>query len=171
MIRVLVNGALGRMGGEVCKKVFAEPDLELVGAVDIKEGTIALGEGVPVSTDLVAAIEATKPQVVVDFTRPDVVMDNLRKMLPLGVHAVVGTTGFKDADLQEVDALARANNTSLLIAPNEIASVTKRFIRLSSLSTSDMSIACLSLSISIRSRRYFGAVLFSEAALNCLKAS
>lgn len=118
MIRVLVNGALGRMGGEVCKKVFAEPDLELVGAVDIKEGTIALGEGVPVSTDLVAAIEATKPQVVVDFTRPDVVMDNLRKMLPLGVHAVVGTTGFKDADLQEVDALARANNTSLLIAPN-----------------------------------------------------
>ena len=38
MIRVLVNGALGRMGGEVCKKVFAEPDLELVGAVDIKEG-------------------------------------------------------------------------------------------------------------------------------------
>ena len=66
MIRVLVNGALGRMGGEVCKKVFAEPDLELVGAVDIKEGTIALGEGVPVSTDLVAAIEATKPQVVVE---------------------------------------------------------------------------------------------------------
>ena len=118
MIRVLVNGALGRMGGEVCKKVFAEPDLELVGAVDIKEGTIALGEGVPVSTDLVAAIEATKPQVVVDFTRPDVVMGNLRKMLPLGVHAVVGTTGFKDADLKEVDALARANNTSLLIAPN-----------------------------------------------------
>ena len=49
MIRVLVNGALGRMGGEVCKKVFAEPDLELVGAVDIKEGTIALGEGVKVS--------------------------------------------------------------------------------------------------------------------------
>ena len=86
MIRVLVNGALGRMGGEVCKKVFAEPDLELVGAVDIKEGTIALGEGVPVSTDLVAAIEATKPQVVVDFTRPDVVMGNLRKMLPLGGH-------------------------------------------------------------------------------------
>ena len=43
MIRVLVNGALGRMGGEVCKKVFAEPDLELVGAVDIKEGTIGHG--------------------------------------------------------------------------------------------------------------------------------
>ena len=37
MIRVLVNGALGRMGSEVCKKVYSEADLELVGAVDIKE--------------------------------------------------------------------------------------------------------------------------------------
>lgn len=118
MIRVLVNGALGRMGSEVCKKVYSEADLELVGAVDIKEGTVQLGDGVKVTTDLVAAIEAAKPDVVVDFTRPDVVMGNLRKMLPLGVHAVVGTTGFSDADLKEVDELARKHNTSLLIAPN-----------------------------------------------------
>ena len=118
MIRVLVNGALGRMGSEVCKKVYSEADLELVGAVDIKEGTVQLGDGVKVMTDLVAAIEAAKPDVVVDFTRPDVVMGNLRKMLPLGVHAVVGTTGFSDADLKEVDELARKHNTSLLIAPN-----------------------------------------------------
>lgn len=118
MIRVLVNGALGRMGSEVCKKVYSEADLELVGAVDIKEGTVPLGDGVKVTTDLVAAIEAAKPDVVVDFTRPDVVMGNLRKMLPLGVHAVVGTTGFSDADLKEVDELARKHNTSLLIAPN-----------------------------------------------------
>ena len=46
MIRVLVNGALGRMGSEVCKKVYSEADLELVGAVDIKEGTVPLGDGV-----------------------------------------------------------------------------------------------------------------------------
>lgn len=118
MIRVLVNGALGRMGSEVCKKVYSEADLELVGAVDIKEGTVHLGDGVKVMTDLVAAIEAAKPDVVVDFTRPDVVMGNLRKMLPLGVHAVVGTTGFSDADLKDVDELARKHNTSLLIAPN-----------------------------------------------------
>lgn len=118
MVRVLVNGALGRMGSEVCKKVYSETDLELVGAVDIKEGVIALGEGVKVTTDLVAAINEIKPDVVVDFTRPDVVMGNLRKMLPLGVHVVVGTTGFSDADLKEVDELAKAHNTSLLIAPN-----------------------------------------------------
>ena len=118
MIRVLVNGALGRMGSEVCKKVYSEADLALVGAVDIKEGVVALGDGVKVTTDLVAAINEVKPDVVVDFTRPDVVMGNLRKMLPLGVHVVVGTTGFSDADLKEVDELAKAHNTALLIAPN-----------------------------------------------------
>lgn len=118
MIKVLVNGALGRMGSEVCKKVYAEADLELVAAVDIKEGVVPLGEGIPVGTDLVAAIKAAQPDVVVDFTRPNVVMGNLRTMLPLGVHAVVGTTGFTDENLRELDELARANNTSLLIAPN-----------------------------------------------------
>ncbi len=120
MIRVLVNGALGRMGGEVCKKVWAEPDLELVNVVDCKDGAVNLPDGVVygIDTDLVHAIKNSCPDVVVDFTRPNVVMDSLRKMLPLGVHAVVGTTGFTDENLQEVDELARANNTSVLIAPN-----------------------------------------------------
>ena len=118
MIRVLVNGALGRMGSEVCEKVYSEADLELVGAVDIKEGLVALGDGVKVTTDLLTAINETKPDVVVDFTRPDVVMGSLRKMLPLGVHVVVGTTGFSNDDLKEVDELAKAHNTGLLIAPN-----------------------------------------------------
>lgn len=118
MIRVLVNGALGRMGTEVCKKVWSEADLELVAAVDIKEGTVPVGEGYKTTTDLVAAVESAKPDVVVDFTRPGVVMGSLRKLLPLGVHVVVGTTGFNDADLKEVDELALTNNTSVLIAPN-----------------------------------------------------
>ena len=119
MVKVLVNGALGRMGTEVCKKVWAEEGLELVGAVDIKQGVVTLeGTAIPCNSDLVAAINMLKPDVVVDFTRPDVVMGTLRKILPMGVHCVVGTTGFKPADLEEVDALAKANNTSLLIAPN-----------------------------------------------------
>lgn len=120
MIRVLVNGALGRMGSEVCKKVWAEPDLELVNVVDAKDGSVNLTDGVVfgIDTDLVHAIKNSAPDVVVDFTRPNVVMDSLRKMLPLGVHAVVGTTGFTDENLQEVDELARANNTAVLIAPN-----------------------------------------------------
>lgn len=119
MIKVLVNGALGRMGGEVVKKVTAEADLTIAAVVDIKPGTITVDDQVhTVSTDLAAAIDESKPDVVVDFTRPDVVMSNLRKILSMGVRAVVGTTGFSDADLKEVDALAKANNTAVLIAPN-----------------------------------------------------
>ena len=119
MIKVLVNGALGRMGTEVCKKVWSEEGLELVGGADIKSGVIALEGGtVNCSDNIVAAINELKPDVVVDFTRPDVVMGTLRKILPLGVHCVVGTTGFKPADLEEVSALAKAGNTSILIAPN-----------------------------------------------------
>lgn len=120
MIRVLVNGALGRVGSEVVKKVWAEPDLELANVVDAKEGTINLEGNVVfgVDTDLEHAIKNSAPDVVVDFTRPNVVMGNLRKVLKLGVHAVVGTTGFTDADLKELDELARANNTAVLIAPN-----------------------------------------------------
>ena len=120
MIKVLVAGALGRMGSEVCKKVCSEAELELVGGVDIKAATITPADcvSVEVTTDIEAAVKALKPDVVVDFTRPNVVMGNLRKVLPLGVHCVVGTTGFKPADLEEVDALAKANNTGLLIAPN-----------------------------------------------------
>lgn len=118
MIKVLVNGALGRMGTEVCKKVCSENDLVLVGAVDVKEGALAVGGDIKVSTDIVSTIQECKPDVVVDFTRPNVVMNTLRKILPLGVHAVVGTTGFKAADLEEVDKLARESNTGILIAPN-----------------------------------------------------
>lgn len=120
MIKVLVAGALGRMGTEVCKKVCSEEGLELVGGVDMRATTITPAEGVSVevSTDLEAAVTALEPDVIVDFTRPNVVMGNLRKVLPLGVHCVVGTTGFKAEDLQEVDALAKAHNTGILIAPN-----------------------------------------------------
>ena len=117
MIRVLVNGALGRMGSEVVKKVLAEKDLELAGAVDTQQGTL-LGTEVPVVTDLAQALADCQPDVVVDFTRPNVVMDNLRVILAQGVRAVVGTTGFSQEDLAEVDKLAREHHTAALIAPN-----------------------------------------------------
>lgn len=119
MIKVLINGALGRMGSEVVKKVTAEKDLTVAAAVDIKTGTLTVDDNTyQVTTDLAAAIKEAQPDVVVDFTRPDAVMNNLRIVLGMGVHAVVGTTGFTQADLQEVDRLARGNNTAVLIAPN-----------------------------------------------------
>lgn len=115
MLKILVNGALGKMGQEVIKKIKSENDLQLAGAVDIKNGSV-LDENV--TTDLLQEIKNTQPDVMVDFTRPDAVMQTLRKVLPLGVACVVGTTGFSKNDLDEVDKLAKENKTSILVAPN-----------------------------------------------------
>ncbi len=120
MIKVLVNGALGRMGSEVVKQVFAEKELELVAVSDIFSKPVTLPDGSTMTTysDVVAAVKASKPDVMVDFTRPDVVMVTLRKVLPLGVHCVVGTTGFTPNGLAEVDQLALKHDTAVLVAPN-----------------------------------------------------
>ena len=113
MIKVLVNGALGRMGSEVVKTVLEQEDMELVAAVDAfgadKMIPVKNGNQMAVATDLKAKLMVVKP---------DVVMASLRTVLSAGVRAVVGTTGFSEADLVELDELAKANNTGILIAPN-----------------------------------------------------
>lgn len=117
--RILVNGALGRMGSEVVRTVLKQSDMKLVAAVDImaKDKTVE-GTDLIFDTDLDSALRNTKPDIVVDFTRPDVVMKNLRTILNAGVCAVVGTTGFSQSDMAELDDLAKKNNSGILIAPN-----------------------------------------------------
>ena len=102
MVRVLVNGACGRMGQAVVKAVLEDEALTLAAAVDLKggmdAGTLAgLSPcGVTVTVGLEAAIEAGKPDVMVDFTRPDAVFENALTALQKGVAPVIGTTGLSD---------------------------------------------------------------------------
>ncbi len=104
-VRVGVLGARGKVGQAICAAVDAAEDLELVAAVDQGDSL----------SDFVDA----QTQVVVDFTHPDVVMDNLKFLVENGVHAVVGTTGFDDARLDTVRGwLTASPNTGVLIAPN-----------------------------------------------------
>lgn len=118
MIKVLVNGAFGRVGSEVVRTVIAEPELELAGGVDIHGDGKTLPDGRAVYTDLSTALAETRPDVVVDFTRPDAVMQSLRIILGRGIRAVVGTTGFTPERLAEVKTLTEANQTAALIVPN-----------------------------------------------------
>ena len=124
MIKVLVNGAYGRMGQAVVKAVLEDKDLELVGAVDIVgEGDAGEAVGLPscgvaFSRDLQAAIDAVQPQVMVDFTVPDVVFGSAQLALNNKVAPVIGTTGLSDEQKQELAALAQANDTPVFIAPN-----------------------------------------------------
>lgn len=104
-IRVGVLGARGRMGQQVCKAVDAAPDLELVAMVD--------------AGDWLFSVADAGAQVLVDFTHPDVVMDNVRFAIDQGIHAVVGTTGFTTERLETVRTwLADAPETGVLVAPN-----------------------------------------------------
>ena len=111
LVNVLVSGACGRMGQAVVKAVMEDPELELVGAVDLKGGAdagemVGLGKsGVVVQTDLAAAIQSAKPQVMVDFTRPDVVFQDACTALKLGVSPVIGTTGLSDEAKKEIAEL------------------------------------------------------------------
>ncbi|MCI6100867.1 MAG: 4-hydroxy-tetrahydrodipicolinate reductase [Selenomonas sp.] len=124
MTTVFVNGACGRMGQAVLKAVQEDADLKLVGAADLKGGA-DVGElvglpkaGVTVETDLKAALERLHPEVMVDFTRPDVVFENVKTALAAHVSPVVGTTGLTDAQKAEIAKLAEANDTPAFIAPN-----------------------------------------------------
>lgn len=112
------------MGQAVLKAVQDDKDLKLIGAVDIKGGAdtgelVGLApNGILVETDLAAALERLKPEVMIDFTRPDVVFGNVVTALKHKVSPVVGTTGLSDAQEEEIKRLSVANGTPAFIAPN-----------------------------------------------------
>ncbi|AVZ41171.1 MULTISPECIES: 4-hydroxy-tetrahydrodipicolinate reductase [unclassified Dietzia] len=103
--KVGVLGARGKVGTAICEAVRAAEDLELVAEVDH-------GDPLGMLTDAGA-------EVVVDFTHPDVVMDNLEFCITHGIHAVVGTTGFTDERLDTLRGLLSSHaDTGVLVAPN-----------------------------------------------------
>ncbi|RNE49360.1 4-hydroxy-tetrahydrodipicolinate reductase [Corynebacterium alimapuense] len=104
-IKVGVLGANGRVGSAVCDGVEAADDLELVARID--------------SSDDLHTLVSSGTQVIVDFTTPDVVMDNLEFCISHGIHCVVGTTGFDADRLATVESWCAAEGAgNLLIAPN-----------------------------------------------------
>ncbi|HOP75444.1 MAG TPA: 4-hydroxy-tetrahydrodipicolinate reductase [Bacillota bacterium] len=124
-IRVLVSGCCGRMGQEVVKMVLKDVQLQLVGAVDQGQIGKDIGEvvgadatGILVEGSLTEAIANRRPQVMVDFTTPAAVMDNIRTAIGAGVHVVVGTTGISQNDLEEIRKLCETHRANALIAPN-----------------------------------------------------
>ena len=125
MIRVGVTGALGKMGKEVIKAIYNAPDTELVCAVDIVEEGKDIGEivlnkntGIKIKKDIKEAIDSSKPDVIIDFTSPAIIFDNAKKYLTNGVIPVIGTTGLKDEQIEELKQLSKEKNLSCFIAPN-----------------------------------------------------
>ena len=104
-IKVAILGAKGRMGQESIKAISVNSDLDLVAALDLG--------------DSLENLVTSKAEVVVDFTHPDSVMANLEFAITHGINAVVGTTGFNEAKIDQIKAWLAANpKVGALIAPN-----------------------------------------------------
>jgi 4-hydroxy-tetrahydrodipicolinate reductase len=104
-MRVGVLGAKGKVGATMVQAVESAGDLTF---------TVGVDAGDPLSLFV-----DSQTDVIIDFTHPDVVMDNLKFLIDNGIHAVVGTTGFTDDRLSKVKSwLTESPATAVLIAPN-----------------------------------------------------
>ena len=121
--RVAVTGASGRMGHMLIEAIQSADDCVLAGALDIAGnpflGTDAaafLGQpsGVAVTADLAQGLQPA--QVLIDFTRPEGTLAHLQVCRQLGVNAVIGTTGFSDAQKAEIAEIAQ--HIAIMMAPN-----------------------------------------------------
>ena len=109
MIKVAVCGALGKMGKEVCEAVLECEDTELVAKIDIAGGDYS---------SIKDAHNAVKIDVLVDFTQPKSIYENAIYCLNNGIKIVIGTTGLKDEEIENLKKLSSEKNTGCLIAPN-----------------------------------------------------
>jgi 4-hydroxy-tetrahydrodipicolinate reductase len=130
-IPVVVNGAAGKMGREVIKAVSQAEDMTLVGAIDRSPQYLGEDAGevagcgpveIPILNDLQATLVlATQEQVqgvMVDFTHPSGVYENVRAAIAYGVRPVVGTTGLSPEQIQDLADFAEKASTGCLIIPN-----------------------------------------------------
>lgn len=110
MIKVGVCGALGKMGREVVEAVTNASDMELVAQIDL------MGENTYKTIE--EAHKNVKFDILIDFTQPQSIYENAKYCLNNGIKIVIGTTGLKDEQIDELRELSREKNTGCLIAPN-----------------------------------------------------
>jgi len=123
-IRVAVVGAAGKMGKESVRAIACQPDMQLVAAIDPaaagKDAGVTAGlpaMNLAISSEAESCFDSAKPDVLVCFSDSTAV-PTLRAAIARGISLVVGTTGFSDSDLKEIEALCRDKSVGALIAPN-----------------------------------------------------
>jgi 4-hydroxy-tetrahydrodipicolinate reductase len=134
-IRVCVAGVTGWTGSAVARAILRSSELQLVAGIARRASGGDLGEtlggarsGVPVSGDLDEALNA-RPEVVVDFTKPDSVKERTLRALERGCRVVIGTSGLAAADYTDIERAASSRNLGVIAAGNFsiTAALAKRF--------------------------------------------
>ena len=105
MIKVVINGAKGNMGQSAVSAVSKDSSLNLVDTLDINDS-------------LVNSIQKNSAEVVVDLTHPNSVFENVSTILKNNAHAVVGTTGLTQKQLEILDGIASASKKAVIVCPN-----------------------------------------------------
>ncbi len=122
-INVVVHGALGKMGREIVNALCREPDIRVVGAVELEtaENSLPLPDGsgrVPFSSDLDYILTTCHPDVVVDFSRAPATRAAVAIVTKRSVNMVIGTTGLTASDLEEMAQLAKKHRVGIVVASN-----------------------------------------------------
>ena len=130
--RIAIAGASGRMGRMLIEAVREAPDCRLAGALDVAGGDaigadaaafLGFTSGVLIADDLRQGLQDA--QVLIDFTRPEGTLAHLAMCRELGVQAVIGTTGFSDAQKAEIAEIAK--DIAIVMAPNMSVGVNVTF--------------------------------------------
>ncbi len=122
-IRIVIQGASGKMGQEVVKAVCADAATRLVGAVEaqVSKDSLALPDGsgsVPFSSNVEQILSTCRPDVLVDFTVAKATMPAVRLATRQHVNLVIGTTGLVAADLDEIKQLCLTHQVGAVVASN-----------------------------------------------------
>jgi len=122
-IRVVVQGALGKVGRVVINALCRESEIQVVGAVELQvsQDYLSLPDNsgsVPFSSDLKYILASCRPDVLVDFTIAQATMPAVRIAVKQEVNLVIGTTGLTTDELSEIARLALAHKVGAVVAPN-----------------------------------------------------
>ena len=124
MVKVAVTGAAGRMGGRIISLINDTEGVQLTGALEHLNHP-ALGQdageaagvgrlGLNITSDLQTAMKQS--DVLIDFTFPEVTIENLKTVASLGKAAVIGSTGFSAEELEKLKSIA--SDIPCVLAPN-----------------------------------------------------
>jgi 4-hydroxy-tetrahydrodipicolinate reductase len=123
-LRICLAGATGWAGSALSRGIFAAPDMELVAAISRSHAGQVLGEVIhvrglttPVFATVTEALK-TKPDVFVEYTKPDVAKFHILSAIRSGAHVVVGTSGLSEDDYREINAVAQEAQRGVLAVGN-----------------------------------------------------
>jgi 4-hydroxy-tetrahydrodipicolinate reductase len=123
-LKICVAGATGWAGSELSRAIARHEDMELVAAISRSHSGKSLGEVIGVETLNTPIFEnvedalKTNPDVLVEYTKPDVAKHHVLFALKSGAHVVIGTSGLTNEDYLEIDSLAKEVKRGVLAVGN-----------------------------------------------------